>query len=169
MLLLRLTSGSSPVVRLCDGAPREFLQPVANESRFIRNSLSNAIRQFIWLAGPPRDRYPSCCTADEISSLLPSRIRLFSHTSGLAPLVQTATYRATGARLVARRWPDVDRGVWHRDLPLQSCAMGAVSALHETSVLFAVLIGWVFPRESVSGARWLARTIVAAGAVRPGR
>jgi len=48
---------------------------------------------------------------------------------------------------------------------LQSGAMGAVSALRETSVVFAVVIGRVFLRETVSGARWLACMVVAAGAV----
>jgi drug/metabolite transporter (DMT)-like permease len=48
---------------------------------------------------------------------------------------------------------------------MQSGAMGAVSALRETSVVFAVLIGRVFLREAVSGKRWLACVIVAAGAV----
>ena len=48
---------------------------------------------------------------------------------------------------------------------LQSGAMGAVSALRETSVVFAVLIGRVFLRETVSGKRWLACMIVAGGAV----
>jgi drug/metabolite transporter (DMT)-like permease len=48
---------------------------------------------------------------------------------------------------------------------LQSGAMGAVSALRETSVVFAVLIGRLFLREAVSGKRWLACVIVAAGAV----
>ncbi|MDB6052339.1 MAG: EamA family transporter [Pseudomonas sp.] len=48
---------------------------------------------------------------------------------------------------------------------LQAGAMGAVSALRETSVVFAVLIGRVFLGESVSGKRWLACVIVAAGAM----
>lgn len=48
---------------------------------------------------------------------------------------------------------------------LQSGAMGAVSALRETSVVFAVLIGRMFLHETVSGKRWLACVIVAAGAV----
>ncbi len=48
---------------------------------------------------------------------------------------------------------------------LQSGAMGAVSALRETSVVFAVLIGRVFLREKVSVTRWLACMIVAAGAI----
>ena len=48
---------------------------------------------------------------------------------------------------------------------LQSGAMGAVSALRETSVVFAVLIGRVFLRETVSGKRLLACVIVAGGAV----
>jgi len=48
---------------------------------------------------------------------------------------------------------------------MQSGAMGAVSALRETSVVFAVLIGRVFLREAVSAKRWLACVMVAAGAV----
>jgi uncharacterized membrane protein len=48
---------------------------------------------------------------------------------------------------------------------MQSGAMGAVSALRETSVVFAVLIGRVFLREAVNGRRWLACVIVASGAV----
>ncbi|MFM0643625.1 DMT family transporter [Paraburkholderia bryophila] len=48
---------------------------------------------------------------------------------------------------------------------LQSGAMGAVSALRETSVVFAVLIGRLFLRETVSAKRWLACVVVAAGAV----
>ncbi|MGA7776965.1 MAG: DMT family transporter [Paraburkholderia sp.] len=48
---------------------------------------------------------------------------------------------------------------------LQSGAMGAVSALRETSVVFAVLIGRVFLGEAVSGKRALACVVVAAGAV----
>lgn len=48
---------------------------------------------------------------------------------------------------------------------LQSGAMGAVSALRETSVVFAVLIGRIFLRETVGGKRWLACVIVAGGAV----
>jgi drug/metabolite transporter (DMT)-like permease len=48
---------------------------------------------------------------------------------------------------------------------LQSGAMGAVSALRETSVVFAVLIGRMFLRETVNGKRWLACVVVAAGAV----
>jgi drug/metabolite transporter (DMT)-like permease len=48
---------------------------------------------------------------------------------------------------------------------LQSGAMGAVSALRETSVVFAVLIGRMFLGETVSGARWIACLVVAAGAV----
>ncbi|ASV96905.1 DMT family transporter [Paraburkholderia aromaticivorans] len=48
---------------------------------------------------------------------------------------------------------------------MQAGAMGTVSALRETSVVFAVLIGRVFLGEAVSGKRWLACVIVAAGAV----
>lgn len=48
---------------------------------------------------------------------------------------------------------------------MQSGAMGTVSALRETSVVFAVLIGRVFLREAVSGKRWLACLVVTAGAI----
>jgi drug/metabolite transporter (DMT)-like permease len=48
---------------------------------------------------------------------------------------------------------------------MQAGAMGTVSALRETSVVFAVLIGRVLLREAVSAKRWLACVIVAAGAV----
>jgi drug/metabolite transporter (DMT)-like permease len=48
---------------------------------------------------------------------------------------------------------------------MQSGAMGAVSALRETSVVFAALIGRFFLRESVSGKRWLACVVVAVGAI----
>ena len=48
---------------------------------------------------------------------------------------------------------------------LQSGAMGSVSALRETSVVFAVLIGRMFLRETVSERRWLACVVVAVGAV----
>ncbi|WP_250490850.1 DMT family transporter [Caballeronia sp. INML2] len=48
---------------------------------------------------------------------------------------------------------------------MQSGAMGAVSALRETSVVFAALIGRVFLRELVSAKRWLACVVVAGGAV----
>ncbi|WP_341523962.1 EamA family transporter [Pseudomonas sp. G.S.17] len=48
---------------------------------------------------------------------------------------------------------------------LQLGAMGAVSALRETSVVFAALIGRVFLREAVSGKRWIVCLVVAAGAV----
>ena len=48
---------------------------------------------------------------------------------------------------------------------LQSGAMGAVSALRETSVVFAVLIGRMFLGETVNAGRWLSCMIVAAGAL----
>ncbi|MDR6373381.1 DMT family transporter [Paraburkholderia caledonica] len=48
---------------------------------------------------------------------------------------------------------------------MQSGAMGTVSALRETSVVFAVLIGRMFLGEAVSGKRWLACVVVAAGAI----
>lgn len=47
---------------------------------------------------------------------------------------------------------------------LQSGAMGAVSALRETSVVFAVLIGCVFLGEALTVRRGLACVVVAAGA-----
>ena len=52
---------------------------------------------------------------------------------------------------------------------MQSGAMGAVSALRETSVVFAVLLGRVFLREAVTGRRWIACLVVAGGAVCLGR
>jgi drug/metabolite transporter (DMT)-like permease len=48
---------------------------------------------------------------------------------------------------------------------MQSGAMGAVSALRETSVVFAALIGRMFLRENVDAKRWLACMVVAGGAV----
>jgi drug/metabolite transporter (DMT)-like permease len=48
---------------------------------------------------------------------------------------------------------------------MQAGAMGAVSALRETSVVFAVLIGRMFLGEAVSGKRWGACLVVAAGAI----
>lgn len=48
---------------------------------------------------------------------------------------------------------------------LQAGAMGAVSALRETSVVFAVLLGRLFLGEAVSGKRWMACVVVAIGAV----
>jgi len=48
---------------------------------------------------------------------------------------------------------------------MQSGAVGTVSALRETSVVFAVLIGRVFLRETVSVKRWLACVVVAFGAI----
>jgi drug/metabolite transporter (DMT)-like permease len=47
---------------------------------------------------------------------------------------------------------------------LQAGAMGSVSALRETSVVFAVLIGRLFLGETVSARRWIACVIIAAGA-----
>ena len=48
---------------------------------------------------------------------------------------------------------------------MRSGAMGAVSALRETSVVFAVLIARVFLRERVGAVRWTACIVVAIGAV----
>lgn len=48
---------------------------------------------------------------------------------------------------------------------LQSGAMGAVSALRETSVVFAMLISRVFLREAVGAKRATACLVVAAGAI----
>ncbi|CAG9177293.1 DMT family transporter [Cupriavidus pampae] len=48
---------------------------------------------------------------------------------------------------------------------LQSDSMGGVSALRETSVVFAVLIGRMALKESVSAMRWIACSVVTVGAV----
>ena len=48
---------------------------------------------------------------------------------------------------------------------MQSGAMGGVSALRETSVVFAALIGRVFLGEDMSAKRWTVCALVAAGAV----
>jgi drug/metabolite transporter (DMT)-like permease len=48
---------------------------------------------------------------------------------------------------------------------MQSGAMGTVSALRETSVVFAVFIGRRFLRETLSAKRLSACIVVAAGAV----
>jgi drug/metabolite transporter (DMT)-like permease len=48
---------------------------------------------------------------------------------------------------------------------MQLGAMGVVSALRETSVVFAVLIGRVFLRERVSANRLIACFVIAAGAI----
>jgi drug/metabolite transporter (DMT)-like permease len=48
---------------------------------------------------------------------------------------------------------------------LQAGAMGAVSALRETSVVFAVLIGRLVLHETVTPGRWFACLVVTAGAV----
>ena len=90
---------------------------------------------------------------------------LFIAKRGLAALwtpVQ-ATPMAVGSSLAGGLVSLVAYGIviW----ALQSGAMGAVSALRETSVVFAVLLGRVFLREAVSGKRSLACVVVAAGAV----
>lgn len=48
---------------------------------------------------------------------------------------------------------------------LQSDAMSGVSALRETSVVFAVLIGRVALKETVSAMRWVACSVVTVGAI----
>jgi uncharacterized membrane protein len=48
---------------------------------------------------------------------------------------------------------------------MQAGAMGAVSALRETSVVFAVLIGRMFLHEQVSAKRFIACIVIATGAV----
>ncbi|MFM0206889.1 DMT family transporter [Paraburkholderia sediminicola] len=90
---------------------------------------------------------------------------LFVATRGLAALcapVRTSPM-AIGSSLVGGLVSIAAYGIviW----ALQSGAMGAVSALRETSVVFAVLIGRMCLRETVSGKRWLACVIVAGGAV----
>jgi drug/metabolite transporter (DMT)-like permease len=90
---------------------------------------------------------------------------LFAAMRGLAALWTPvrAAPTAVGSSLVGGMVSITAYGIviW----ALQAGAMGAVSALRETSVVFAVLIGRVFLREAVSGKRWLACVIVAAGAV----
>ncbi|WP_454726297.1 MULTISPECIES: EamA family transporter [Cupriavidus] len=90
---------------------------------------------------------------------------LFVAVRGLAPLLAPvrAAPLAVGASLVGGLVSLAAYGIviW----ALQAGAMGAVSALRETSVVFAVLIGRVFLREAVSAARWLGCMVVAAGAV----
>ncbi|MFM0733964.1 DMT family transporter [Paraburkholderia sediminicola] len=90
---------------------------------------------------------------------------LFIATRGLAALWTPvrAAPMAIGSSLVGGLVSIAAYGIviW----ALQSGAMGAVSALRETSVVFAVLIGRMFLRETVSGKRWLACVIVAGGAV----
>jgi drug/metabolite transporter (DMT)-like permease len=90
---------------------------------------------------------------------------LFVATRGIAALwapVRTAP-RAIGSSIVGGLLSIAAYGIviW----ALQSGAMGALSALRETSVVFAVLIGRMFLRETVSGKRWLACVIVVGGAV----
>ncbi|MFM0043379.1 EamA family transporter [Paraburkholderia sediminicola] len=90
---------------------------------------------------------------------------LFVATRGLAALwapARTAPM-AIGSSLVGGLVSIAAYGIviW----ALQSGAMGAVSALRETSVVFAVLIGRMLLRETVSGKRWLTCVIVAGGAV----
>lgn len=90
---------------------------------------------------------------------------LFVAMRGSAELLDPlrATPAAVGASLVGGLVSLAAYGIviW----ALQSGAMGAVSALRETSVVFAALIGRTFLRETVNGKRWAACLIVAAGAV----
>jgi drug/metabolite transporter (DMT)-like permease len=90
----------------------------------------------------------------------------------LMPLVYLALRRPRGppapCRNVAAPLP-VD---WSRCWPMASSStpwtvapMGAVSALRETSVLFAALIGHLFLGESLGLARLLACAAIAAGTV----
>jgi uncharacterized membrane protein len=48
---------------------------------------------------------------------------------------------------------------------VQGNAMGAVSALRETSVVFAALLGAAFLKERLTGWRLVACCIIAAGAI----
>jgi drug/metabolite transporter (DMT)-like permease len=74
-----------------------------------------------------------------------------------------ATPRAVGSSLAGGLVSIAAYGIviW----AMQAGAMGTVSALRETSVVFAVLIGRVFLHETVSAKRWAACIVVAAGAV----
>jgi drug/metabolite transporter (DMT)-like permease len=53
----------------------------------------------------------------------------------------------------------------YRDLRMTRAHMGAVSALRETSVLFAVLLGRVFFGETLTARRLLSALIIVAGAL----
>jgi drug/metabolite transporter (DMT)-like permease len=90
---------------------------------------------------------------------------LFVATRGLAALWTPlrAAPRAVGSSLAGGLVSIAAYGIviW----AMQSGAMGTVSALRETSVVFAMLIGRVFLREAVSAKRWFACVIVAAGAI----
>jgi len=52
---------------------------------------------------------------------------------------------------------------------IQASAMGAVSALRETGVVFAALLGAVFFNERLTGMRIAACCVIAAGAACVGR
>jgi uncharacterized membrane protein len=90
---------------------------------------------------------------------------LFVATRGLAPLWAPLRVepRSVSLSLVGGLVSIAAYGIviW----AMQSGAMGAVSALRETSVVFAALIGRVFLQEAVSARRWLACVVVAVGAV----
>ncbi|WP_144108196.1 DMT family transporter [Paraburkholderia sp. BCC1886] len=90
---------------------------------------------------------------------------LFVTSRGLPALLKpvTQTPMAVGSSLIGGLVSIAAYGIviW----ALQSGAMGAVSALRETSVVFAVLIGRVFLGEPVSAKRWVACVVVAVGAV----
>jgi drug/metabolite transporter (DMT)-like permease len=83
--------------------------------------------------------------------------------------------------LIRKRWPAV---AWNRDLAkaaggaaisvtaygvviwaMSLAAMGQVSALRETSILFAALIGAVFLKERLTARRLLGAAMIAGGAV----
>jgi drug/metabolite transporter (DMT)-like permease len=90
---------------------------------------------------------------------------LFAAMRGFAPLWASAR-TAPGATATSLAGGLVSLAAYGIVIwAMQAGAMGAVSALRETSVVFAVLIGRVFLREAVDGTRWIACIVVAAGAI----
>ncbi len=90
---------------------------------------------------------------------------LYVAKNGLSPLM--ASFRSTPSAVASSLGGGVVSiaaygiVIW----AMQSGAMGAVSALRETSVVFATLIGRIFLHEPVSGQRWLACVVIATGAI----
>lgn len=90
---------------------------------------------------------------------------LFVATRGLAALVgpirthPSAVASSLGGGLVSIGAYGIV--IW----AMQSGAMGGVSALRETSVVFAALIGRIFLGEAMSARRWIVCVVVAVGAV----
>jgi hypothetical protein len=71
---------------------------------------------------------------------------------------------AGGSRQGGQRRADIAGRLWRHHLGDAGNAMGAVSALRETSVVFAALLGAMFLGERLTGLRIAACCIIAAGA-----